>query len=67
MLTNDKSRIDDELSKFKKETELTVNHLDTKNRLLTEALNKRNEDIKTLENSQEDLINLIEKLDEKWK
>lgn len=67
MLTNDKGRIDDELWKYKKETELTVNHLDTKNRLLTEALNKRNEDIKSLESSQEDLINLIEKLDEKWK
>lgn len=53
------------LEKQKNEAELTINHLDTKNRLLKEALNKRNEDIKSLENGNEDLINLLEKCDDK--
>jgi predicted RNase H-like nuclease (RuvC/YqgF family) len=44
---------------------MSFNHIETKNRLLTEALNKRNEDIKALENGNEDLINLLEKCDDK--
>mmetsp|Transcript_22435 Transcript_22435/g.19931 ORF Transcript_22435/g.19931 Transcript_22435/m.19931 type:complete len:156 (+) Transcript_22435:537-1004(+) len=35
------------------------------NRLMTEALNKRNEDVNALENGNEDLINLLEKCDDK--
>ena len=53
------------IRKFESKQELDLNYLETKNRLLTEALNKRNEDVKALENGNEDLINLLEKWDDK--
>lgn len=47
------------------EVEMKTNHLETKVRLLEEALNKRNEDIKEIELSNEELIILLEKWDQK--
>lgn len=54
-----------EITRLKQKHELDLQHVDTKNRLLTEALNKRNEDVGALENGNEDLINLLEKCDDK--
>ena len=59
------SQLKQEIENYKNKQELDLNHLETKNRLLTEALNKRNEDVKALENGNEDLINLLEKWDDK--
>ena len=56
-----KARLENELEKENNNSELKLNHFETKNRLLTEALNKRNEDVTALENGNEDLINLLEK------
>ena len=64
-LTEKSKKQEQEISKMKNQAELDLNHLETKNRLLTEALNKRNEDVKALENGNEDLINLLEKCDDK--
>jgi hypothetical protein len=58
-------KLENEFEKEKNNAELTINHFETKNRLLIEALNKRNEDVKALENGNEDLINLLEKCDDK--
>jgi chromosome segregation ATPase len=54
-----------ENSKLTTTAEMNTNHLDTKVRLLKEALNKRNEDITELEGSNEELIKLLEKCDQK--
>lgn len=45
--------------------ELNANHVDTKVRLLTEALNKRNDDLKEQETNNEELVKLLEKCDQK--
>jgi small-conductance mechanosensitive channel len=52
-------------SKTTIQQDLLFSHIETKNRLLTESLNKRNEDVKALGNGNEDLINLLEKCDDK--
>jgi soluble P-type ATPase len=52
-------------SKMKNQQDLLFSHIETKNHLLTESLNKRNEDVKSLGNGNEDLINLLEKCDDK--
>lgn len=41
--------------------EMSANHQETQIRLLKEALNKRNEDVKGLENNNEELVKLLEK------
>jgi hypothetical protein len=43
------------------EIDMKTGHLETKCRLLEEALNKRNDDIKDIEASNEELIGLLEK------
>lgn len=48
-----------------KEAEVNASHQETKIRLLKEALNKRNEDIKQVEETNDDLIKLLQKWDEK--
>ncbi|CAI2366700.1 unnamed protein product [Moneuplotes crassus] len=53
------------LDRYQSRQDLDLTHLETKNRLLTEALNKRNEDVKELESGNEDLIQLLEKCDDK--
>ena len=47
--------------RLEKELEMNTNHLETKVRLLKEALNKRNEDVKELEANNNDLVKLLEK------
>lgn len=54
-----------ENKRFKNESEINANHQETKIRLLKEALNKRNEDIKQIEETNDDLIKLLQKCDEK--
>ena len=65
-------RLKDQLQQIKKanlkletSADLKSTHQDTKIRLLTEALNNRNEDIKLIEESNEELIELLEKWDNK--
>jgi hypothetical protein len=47
------------------EIDMKTGHLETKCRLLEEALNKRNDDMKDIEASNEELISLLEKWDQK--
>ena len=54
-----------ENKKIKVDNEMNANHQETKIRLLKEALNKRNEDIKQIEDANDDLIKLLQKWDEK--
>ncbi|CAI2365982.1 unnamed protein product [Moneuplotes crassus] len=54
-----------QLERYQSRQDLDITHLETKNRLLTEALNKRNKDVKELESGNEDLISLLEKCDDK--
>jgi hypothetical protein len=64
-LKEEVQRIRRENIKLESDTEMKSTHLETKIRLLTEALNKRNEDIKMIEASNEELVKLLEKCDEK--
>ena len=54
-----------ENKKIKVESEMNANHQETKIHLLKEALNKRNEDIKQIEETNDELIKLLQKWDEK--
>jgi chromosome segregation ATPase len=62
------SELNEEIKRLKRknkqmenEVEMRTSHLETKVRLLEEALNKRNDDIKEIELSNEELIVLLEK------
>lgn len=66
------SELNEEIKRLKRknkqmenEVEMRTSHLETKVRLLEEALNKRNDDIKEIELSNEELIVLLEKWDQK--
>lgn len=60
-LTALNTTIEKELSRSKRDEELTSSNLETKIRLLKEALNKRNEDIKEIEKRNEELIEVLAK------
>jgi DNA repair exonuclease SbcCD ATPase subunit len=54
-----------DLNRAKNDSEMELSHLETKIRLLKEALNKRNDDIREIETSNEELIEVLAKCDEK--
>lgn len=54
-----------ENNKIRNDAEMNASHQETKIRLLKEALNKRNEDIKEIEEANDELIKLLQKCDEK--
>jgi len=64
-LLKENQKLSKENDKLRSNSEMNTSHLDTKVHLLKEALNKRNDDIKELENSNDDLVCLLEKWDEK--
>lgn len=59
------SQLEKDNTKLEKSLDMNTNHLETKVRLLKEALNKRNEDVKELESNNNDLVKLLEKWDQK--
>lgn len=50
-----------ENSRLESTADMNINHQDTQIRLLKEALNKRNDDIKELESNNDELVKLLEK------
>lgn len=64
-LIDESKSLQKELNRSKIDAEMTANHLETKIRLLKEALNKRNDDVKELEKSNENLLEVLSKCEEK--
>mmetsp|Transcript_1095 Transcript_1095/g.974 ORF Transcript_1095/g.974 Transcript_1095/m.974 type:complete len:275 (+) Transcript_1095:209-1033(+) len=59
------TKIEKEKLKLEISLEMNTSHLETKVRLMKEALNKRNEDYKEIENNNGDLVKLLESCDQK--
>lgn len=64
-LESENTSLKRDLKRLQIDSEMSSAHLETKIRLLKEALNKRNEDIKEIELSNTELIEVLAKCDEK--